>query len=691
MTSNVQFKVEIWPLWAAGWIDLTPAVRNVAFRVSVQRQGNGFSLVLKVAPDSPLYYQLQGLRDFDWVRITITTPDGGIVHYLGYTQDLEFAFITDAKGNVITEWQISGYFWADLLFQTRVRNPVMSRDLPGMMALGEWLKEFSRLFAEGVQETDLSMILGEIIRKMMTGLYPLEGKPLIEHIDWGYWGQLLGIAWRGTENVAQQLSFSVEEMVETVISRDLAECFGLCADDGRLVLVLRQAPLLIWDTLRDVPIPASYLQSIRFHRLGGSRITAWFPGSIGQMVYGSPFIMDFGEDIPLPIIEVPLLARCGFAEKVVHDPALPPLRLIQENMTTVTRYVAERTLKARRIGMLAVESLDAQVSLKPANAFVRVGGRVTLDLPRAVVFHEWAPEEYQGGNLKVWPIITTNVTGYVAAAQWQLIVSQSGSVETTTDLTLRYVLPAGKPLPLNVPPLPRLPKGVLMPKEMWLPITGVYLGEKDEFVPFSAPVFLLSDTWQNQLNRGKRKITVTDAGTIESNIRGFVIHHTGTRGANETIKVFKQRDVSSHFLIDTAGAVYQVFSAPFSTVTYHAKGVNDLSIGIDLIGGPATLGGGGQQLTQTQAQSLVALIKLLCAKAGLQTITKQTIWPYRLKDTSVEEWAKERLGGKKPLQEQPGIFAHNQLDADKFDPCQPNDETTYHSYWNDVVIKQWKA
>jgi len=59
----------------------------------------------------------------------------------------------------------------------------------------------------------------------------------------------------------------------------------------------------------------------------------------------------------------------------------------------------------------------------------------------------------------------------------------------------------------------------------------------------------------------------------------IVTHWDAALSAQSCFKILKKRKISSHFVIDNDGTIYQMVDT--NNVAWHAKGVNDISIGID--------------------------------------------------------------------------------------------------------------
>lgn len=82
-----------------------------------------------------------------------------------------------------------------------------------------------------------------------------------------------------------------------------------------------------------------------------------------------------------------------------------------------------------------------------------------------------------------------------------------------------------------------------------------------------------------------------DLRRLQDIIRQFVVHHDGC-GSSETCfhVLHDERGLSAHFLIDNDGTIYQTLD--LADGAYHAAGVNEISIGVELCNrGPVDLDG----------------------------------------------------------------------------------------------------
>lgn len=88
----------------------------------------------------------------------------------------------------------------------------------------------------------------------------------------------------------------------------------------------------------------------------------------------------------------------------------------------------------------------------------------------------------------------------------------------------------------------------------------------------------------NQRYRYWRRPRVAERPTLADLakvIRQFVVHYDGLGSSSDCFHVLHdERGLSAHFLVDNDGTIYQTLD--LSLMAYHAKGVNSISIGVEL-------------------------------------------------------------------------------------------------------------
>ncbi len=87
----------------------------------------------------------------------------------------------------------------------------------------------------------------------------------------------------------------------------------------------------------------------------------------------------------------------------------------------------------------------------------------------------------------------------------------------------------------------------------------------------------LADLWGHRRWRGQ---LVDNLGMLDRVVRLVVLHADQTTTSRDCYRVLCARGLSTHFLVDWDGTVYQALD-PVSRA-FHARGFNDVSIGIDL-------------------------------------------------------------------------------------------------------------
>lgn len=656
--------------------DLSLYVTELTFRRATG-PGQFFRVGLKVPWADPVNDDLAVLRDFSWVRIGLTLGDGSEIVYLGVVQTVRFRTVVAGSGVEQVTWEISGVSWADLVLNTAVREPLTGERLPGFLPIGDWVAKFGRLAGQHLERGDITSLLKATISEMLWGLYPFEGKPLIEHIDWSRAEPVhgVGVSFLG---MALSVSIQVQQVVDALISPDLAEFFGDYSKEGdKPAFVLRHHPLLIWGSLPQEDV-TKVVVSLALERPGGPRGTVWFPGSVGSALYQSRVSLSYSGDVMLPIADAPLLARFGYRPRALRDPAYPITANKRDALKRLFLNVTRRTVAFRRVGITQTETWRGTMEIKATKAIVP-GMRVAFGAPRALGFWALGPKYKQGQE--DWTLTQTGVlVGYVTGCEYSAVVLGSGVVQGRITLELDYVQPSTG---VGVPPLPPQPRPKVQvqsqKKDEWIDNETfiIWGGQK---VDIGVPVSVLAEESAKDLGRAKQ------AGV---EYQGAVVHHTGTGSLSGTMETFRARGTSAHFIV-TDDRVYQLFD-PAKWRAYHAKSFNKYGVGIDFLGGPAELGGGGVELTTAQVQKVVSLLKALANDARIKPLaglsTAQWTYPYRKPGVTLLDWrAAQGIGI--PLKEVPGVFAHNQLDATRWDPTQPGATSDAAAEFWDNVLRQ---
>ena len=66
----------------------------------------------------------------------------------------------------------------------------------------------------------------------------------------------------------------------------------------------------------------------------------------------------------------------------------------------------------------------------------------------------------------------------------------------------------------------------------------------------------------------------------QRDIKCFITHWDATLSSHHCARILEERKLSVHFMIDNDGTIYQM--ADTNDICYHAKGANDLSIGVEI-------------------------------------------------------------------------------------------------------------
>lgn len=162
-------------------------------------------------------------------------------------------------------------------------------------------------------------------------------------------------------------------------------------------------------------------------------------------------------------------------------------------------------------------------------------------------------------------------------------------------------------------------------------------------------------------------------------VRTVVLHHDGAISSRACFETLKQRGLSTHFMIDADGHIYQATDVADEAV--HASGVNAVSVGIDLnnpapnlvnsaltafpagrsISEEMTINGGvfkSFTYTEDQYRSLIELLRVLCDVLGIEPM-----FPVGEDGQIINCVLREP-----PASEFRGIQCHWHSSADKWDP-----------------------
>ena len=123
------------------------------------------------------------------------------------------------------------------------------------------------------------------------------------------------------------------------------------------------------------------------------------------------------------------------------------------------------------------------------------------------------------------------------------------------------------------------------------------------------------------IDRSKKFTQFYDAVEAPRKIDFLVLHHVEANGADHAAEMFKQHEVSSHFLIDESGKIFELVDE--NNIAYHAgvsfwrgiDGLNKTSIGIEFINSAPF----SKKFETTQMQAGVELCKYLIAKYRIRS------------------------------------------------------------------------
>jgi N-acetylmuramoyl-L-alanine amidase len=122
------------------------------------------------------------------------------------------------------------------------------------------------------------------------------------------------------------------------------------------------------------------------------------------------------------------------------------------------------------------------------------------------------------------------------------------------------------------------------------------------------------------IDRSKEFTEFFDKSATQRKVDFLVLHHVEATGADHAVEMFKQCQVSSHFLVDELGRAFELVDE--NDVAYHAgvsfwrgvDGINKTSIGIEFINSSPF----GKNFETVQMQAGVALCQYLIAKYKIE-------------------------------------------------------------------------
>jgi len=124
-----------------------------------------------------------------------------------------------------------------------------------------------------------------------------------------------------------------------------------------------------------------------------------------------------------------------------------------------------------------------------------------------------------------------------------------------------------------------------------------------------------------QIDKSKKFTEFFDKSESPRKIDFLVLHHVQANSAKHATEQFKEYQVSSHFLIDEAGKIFELVDE--NDVAYHAgvsfwrgiDGLNKVSIGIEFINSAPF----SKKFETVQMQAGIELCKYLIAKYGIRS------------------------------------------------------------------------
>jgi hypothetical protein len=637
----------------------------------------------------------QKIRYGDWVKVFLQRDEPQLqVPFLGMVSGVDWDETVGQSGVVTWSYTIRAEAWGDVLLTTPVIMPVSSKRLPGTVPVALWADGYQKRSETIIMQGNLTGFVQNVLNDLLKGLYPdaaklidPKGADLIGVVSWKLSEKVTGLSFDTLSFYAPQIS--IAELLASFLSEDLHEFFcdyEILNDAGDFVpaVIFRRHPLVRAKEWRGEAIDiTANIRGATFGRNGGERATVWYPGGLLRSSVASGYVGDYGTDTQIPIIEEGLLSRYSARTRPAKDPILASVGFGDDEKTVsadLLQQCVDRLKQGREAHYYDDERLLCSISLVPA-VEVRPGQGYKFTVRRPVMMREIAKD----GQFKFRE--TDVLIGYCRGVTHSLRVTNAGLLTSQSDVDLAHCEPESS---LVVPGIRRVQAPmVIVPR-----YTSEMILLSGDGATAGTGGYKIRHVLDEKFSRGGPR-------DLSKGLYGIVVHHSGADGIDATIRALQSRSVSTHFVIDWGGEIYQLLAV--SDIAYHAGGFNQWSVGIDLVGGYvgsfAGKGAGGvrKPFTQQQVEALAALVKsLIRAKYNGQSIVVESAkrtYPYRKWAKEAKErqdiwawWAEQGL--IKPFRDktQGGIFAHNQLDPAKPDPCYaPTDWSEMGQFWDNKV------
>jgi len=622
-----------------------------------------------------------GLHGRDWAKCLVD----GEVRLGAFFQS---ANVTDAQILGATEGADTWFSDAEDNFSLYVaQTVVIPPKMPGFVDFETWDK-LMRAAAEGsALGMTASKPLREILAILLWGMWvDPDGQTLLAKLHdhgWSQFGPVAGCPWQLMNLTAQQ-TVTPDRVLRQYGNLDFNEIiYSQNPDNGAPRIIYRPRPFLpaAWSRLPMTNLvgDGSRVLTVNVSQSGAERLTYYRPNAVAAGIHGLDVIMDTRTG-RLPIIERSQLKYHGVRPGEPTDDLWPPADKASGPMLEWFR---------RRIGIFRrwyywnAEYLSGTLSLSPADPRVQVGTRVLFPC-------EW---EFQLGGGRY--VKTQVVEAYVTDVADTVSDSEGGRETATQVSIIRGQPPGGLPVPAverwtsgakritQVVSAGRVERG----SGAYVVVHGQQIG-----VPFSvthSTALLVGGVYTPRTTAPIALIVHQTGGTSPPD------HAVGTYPPKGTAANLIKRRASTHFIITQDGTLWQ-FLDPWSHTAWSAAGDGDIELNATSWALDFT-GTARSGFTYAQKATFLALLQvvipaipfLLSPMPGRAPVLRN--WPLRFVmpnnpppagDPQVTETPAQWATRERVVPGQtPGMYAHQQLQANRSDPSSPANDPTW---WDEL-------
>ncbi|MEM1577610.1 MAG: peptidoglycan recognition family protein [Candidatus Pacearchaeota archaeon] len=161
-------------------------------------------------------------------------------------------------------------------------------------------------------------------------------------------------------------------------------------------------------------------------------------------------------------------------------------------------------------------------------------------------------------------------------------------------------------------------------------------------------------------------------------IKYIIFHHTGGNSIQGALQNFKDKGLSSHYIIDKDGKIYYIIDEKY--IAYHAKDYNDVSIGIEIVNS------GCEEFTPEQYNSLKKLVNDINGRyKNLQILGHFEINQHKWDPSPIFNWSELGLEEKYKKYSQNQIkYAFEECKKDKILALSPASQEI-KEYWKQII------